>query len=222
MQMQCPNCGSIFPEGTKFCSKCGSNLVGTQPAMNNNLNQNSWQQNQPYQQPYAPYGGTPNNGGGNNVLLYVIIGILVAVILGGTAYFFISRSNSEKEELELLKKNQEELASKNQELAEQNAKLAESKKDTKIIINKGAEHASEHRAVSAGGRGAKVVINGTGVRLRFAPSLDAGYLTWANGATRAPRKGAKLEYRGEDSDWYEVRYLGHTFYVSKEYSYLEY
>ena len=93
---------------------------------------------------------------------------------------------------------------------------------TKIIVQKGAEHASEHRAVSVGSKGAKVVINGTGVRLRFAPSLDAGYLTWENGATRAPKKGAKLEYRGEDGDWYEVRYLGHTFYVSKEYSYLEF
>ena len=45
--------------------------------------------------------------------------------------------------------------------------------------------------MSVGSKGAKVVINGTGVRLRFAPSLDAGYLTWENGATRAPKNGAK-------------------------------
>jgi len=216
MQIKCPNCGNIIPAGTKFCPKCGNSLIDAQPVNN----QNSWQQDQSYQHPYALNDGNK----GSNAWLYALIGVLVAVIIGGAAYFFINKNSNDKAALELLKKNQEELASKNKELAEQNAKLAEGKQDTKIIIREGAAHAAEHRAVSAGGSssGAKVVINGTGVRLRFAPSLDAGYLTWANGATRAPKKGAKLEYRGEDSDWYEVRYLGQIFYVSKEYSYLEY
>lgn len=210
MQIQCPNCGNSFPEGTRFCSKCGCSLADIQVKPN---------QNHPYQQPYVPYGGDNN---GNNVLLYVIISILVAVILGGAAYFFITKADKDEEKFELLQKNQEELASKNQELAEQNAKLLESKKSTKVIISKGAEHAYEHRAVSGGNKGAKVVITGNGVRLRFAPSLDSGHLTWENGATRAPSRGAKLQYLGEDSDWYKIRYLGQTFYVSKEYSYLEY
>jgi hypothetical protein len=96
------------------------------------------------------------------------------------------------------------------------------KRSAKVIVKKEAEHAAEHRAVSAGGSKAKVVINGEGVRLRFAPSLNAGYLTWENGKTRAPKKGARLEYTGEDGDWYQVKYLNHTFYVSKEFSYLEY
>lgn len=218
MQMQCPNCGNILPVGTKYCPQCGTNLVDLQA----DGSQKPWQPHQPCNQPYAPYGGDGNRN--NNTWLYALVGVLVVVVLGGAAYFFINKSNSDKETLELLKKNQEELASKNKELVEQNTKLSENKQDTKIIIREGAVHAAEHRAVSAGGSagGAKVVINGTGVRLRFAPDLNAGYLTWANGATRAPKKGARLEYIGEDSDWYEVRYLGQTFYVSKEYSYLEY
>lgn len=212
MQTQCPNCGNIVPNGSKACPYCGNYLGNVQQGP-----QQNWQPSQQYQQPYVPQGG-----GNNNILLYVIIGILAAVLLIGGAYFFISKSNRDKAELELLKKNQEELASKNQKLAEQNEKLAQAKSQTKVIVHERAEHAAEHRAVSAGGNGAKVVINGAGVRLRFAPSLDAGYLTWANGATRSPKKGAKLVYRGENSDWYEVSYLGQIFYVSKEFSYLEY
>ena len=77
--------------------------------------------------------------------------------------------------------------------------------------------------MSAGGGSPKVVVNGTGVRLRFAPSLSAGYLTWANGTTRSVPKYTKLQYGGwENGDWYKVIYQGVELYISKEYSYLEY
>lgn len=36
------------------------------------------------------------------------------------------------------------------------------------------------------------------------------------------RKALALTYLGENDDWYQVYYLGEVFYVSKEYSYLEY
>lgn len=218
--IKCKGCGRMVSDQAEICPQCGINLKKEMPEQ-----QSSWEAAPQYNQSYS------SRGGNNNTLLYIIIAVLVVIIVAGVAYFFVTANNNNKAEIEELKKNQIELASANEKLSSQNkeledktARLEQKESQAKIIVNKGAEHASEHRAVSAGSgnKGAKVVINGTGVRLRFSPSLDAGYLTWANGATRAPRKGAKLEYRGEDGDWYEVRYLGHTFYVSKEYSYLEY
>ncbi len=64
----------------------------------------------------------------------------------------------------------------------------------------------------------KVQITGTGVRLRFGPGLDYGYLVWENGATRSPEKGEKLTYLGEEGDWYKVSYAGSEFYVFKSYA----
>ena len=64
----------------------------------------------------------------------------------------------------------------------------------------------------------KVQITGTGVRLRFGPGLDYGYLVWENGATRSPKKGEKLTYLGEYGDWYKVVYAGSEFYVFKSYA----
>ena len=216
--IKCKGCGRMVSDQAEVCPQCGIRLKSETPEP-----QPSWGAAPQYHQSY------PSQGGNKNTLLYIIIAALVVIIVAGVAYFFITANNNNKAEIEELKKSQKELASANEKLSSQNqelekktARLEQQEQHTKIIVQKGAEHASEHRAVSVGSKGAKVVINGTGVRLRFAPSLDAGYLTWENGATRAPKKGAILEFRGEDGDWYEVRYLGHTFYVSKEYSYLEF
>lgn len=228
-QNHCTHCGSQLPEGSTFCPNCGQSVIQQpQQPQYQQPQQPQYQQPQPqYQQPYQPA-----NGGGNKGLLYGIIGLLALLLIGGGAYFFIS-SNNEKEaaaqaaaqaqqkeqmeQMEQLKEKQEKLEEENKKLTEENAKKAE-----KVIVQQGAVHGAEHRAVSAGGSKAKVVINGDGVRLRFAPNLNSGYLTWSNGQTRAPKKGARLDYTGQDGDWYQVQYLGHTFYVSKEYSYLEY
>lgn len=64
----------------------------------------------------------------------------------------------------------------------------------------------------------KVQITGTGVRLRFGPGLNYGYLVWENGATRSPKKGEKLTYLGDYGDWYKVLYAGSEFYVFKQYA----
>ncbi len=228
MAQFCSQCGSLLPENANVCPQCGKPV--NNPTIQAQPQPQQPQQAQPipqYQQ--SPYYRQPaeNNGGGNKGLLYGIIALLVALLIGGAAWYFISESNEkdalQAQQMEQMKQEQKKLADENKELTEQNEKLAEENaKPAKVIVKKEAEHAAEHRAVSAGGSKAKVVINGEGVRLRFAPSLNAGYLTWENGKTRAPKKGARLEYTGEDGDWYQVKYLNHTFYVSKEFSYLEY
>lgn len=67
-----------------------------------------------------------------------------------------------------------------------------------------------------------VVINGVGVRFRFGPSLDDGYLMLSNGKTQSVPKGTKLPYLGETGNWYKVSYNNSEYYVSKDFSYLSY
>ena len=66
----------------------------------------------------------------------------------------------------------------------------------------------------------QVVVNGDGVRLRFGPSLKAGYLKDEKGATKSVKKGTRLECVGENGDWYEVVYMNKHYYMSKQYTYL--
>lgn len=66
----------------------------------------------------------------------------------------------------------------------------------------------------------QVVVNGEGVRLRFGPSLKAGYLKDEKGATKSVKKGTKLECVGENGDWYEVVYMNKRYYMSKQFTYL--
>jgi predicted RNA-binding Zn-ribbon protein involved in translation (DUF1610 family) len=66
-----------------------------------------------------------------------------------------------------------------------------------------------------------VVINGTNLRMRYAPSLDAEIFKWADGTNRHPEKGEKYPYLGEVGDFYKINYKGYTLYVSKQYTYVE-
>ena len=66
-----------------------------------------------------------------------------------------------------------------------------------------------------------VVVNGTNVRLRLEPSLQAGWLHDAKGNPIYAPKGAKLEYKGEKGDFYYVFYKNNYVYISKQFSYIE-
>ncbi|MBQ4023356.1 MAG: hypothetical protein II612_05060 [Prevotella sp.] len=65
-----------------------------------------------------------------------------------------------------------------------------------------------------------VVVNGTNVRLRFEPSLDASWLCYDNGSPRYAKKGTKLAYLGEADGFYYVEFQGNKVYISKDYSYV--
>lgn len=67
----------------------------------------------------------------------------------------------------------------------------------------------------------EVVLNGTNVRLRLEPNLQCGWLKDSKGAPTYLKKGTKLPYKDETSDFYEVSYKGQTLYVSKQFSYIE-
>lgn len=208
----CPSCGQQVSDQAVRCPNCGAALNGNpyQNQVNNNYGQ----------QPYYP----PKKS--SNTLLYVIIGLLFGLLVGGLAFYFINQNAKNQKAISQMKHQQRMLEQKNKnlesEVGEAKKEAAEAKQQ-KVVVKQGAVHGAEHRAVSAGGRAPKVVVNGNGVRLRFAPSLNAGYLTWANGTTRSVPKYTRLQYGGwENGDWYKVIYQGIEFYISKEYSYLEY
>ena len=213
---QCPQCGAILPPNTSVCPNCGAPQTAGQP----------------YQQPVPQYGGPnpyqqpyqqPKGGGSGTKILIGVLGALLLLLIGGAVFYFVTQNQ----------KNEKEVAELKAELAESKVEAAvekavEEKTPKEIVVKEGAVNAGAHHSVSAGTRNAttqgaggpvKVVINGTGVRLRFAPSLNAGWLTWPNGQTRSVSKGTRLTYLGEDGDWYTVSYMGETFYVSKEYAY---
>ena len=223
----CINCGAPIPEGSSFCPKCGKSVSQSTseiPVENDRFTQKpNWHQ--------------PPQQKSNNTLVYALVGIIALLLAGGVIFFLMLKSDQEhdQEMAELNRKN--ELLEKQNELLEEDAKASakqaeenamsakkeESKaKSQKIIIKEGAVHAAEHLAASSG-HTPKVVIDGKGVRLRFGPSLSAGYLTDSKGRNKSVPKGKKLKWTGwEDGDWYEVEYLGNYFYVSKQFSYLEY
>lgn len=168
------------------------------------------------QQPY--YQPPRNNGGGNKTLLTIIIVLLTALLVGGAVWLFMD-SNKKKEvkEEQIAKEAKEE---KVKELQEENERLKEenAKKPEKVVVERKVQVATP----SSSSGTPKVVVNGVGVRLRFGPGTNYGYLTWANGQNRAPSKGTRLDYIDETDEWYHVRYQGQTYYISKEFSYLSY
>ncbi len=228
----CSKCGNQILDNAKFCPKCGAPVA----APVNNEETRMYQQQpaqQPYQQPVQP-----SNGKSNQTLLYAIIGALAILLIGGCVYYFLNKNNEEmkamSQQVEQLEQQKQEMAEKAKaaeeeaEVAKEEQKKAEEEAEKaksapqKIVQNEGAVHGAQHMAASTGSK-VYVVINGTGVRLRFAPSLSAGYLTDTNGRNRSVPKGTKLNFNGyDDGDWYGVNYLGNTFYVSKQFSYLEY
>lgn len=66
-----------------------------------------------------------------------------------------------------------------------------------------------------------VVVNGTNVRLRYGPSLNANIYRNERGVPIFPDKGDMLIYAGQSGDWYKVYYDGRIFYISKKHCYLK-
>lgn len=63
--------------------------------------------------------------------------------------------------------------------------------------------------------GTRVIINGTGVRLRLGPGKQYDYYS------NALKKGSSWPYVGTYGDWYAINVNGGIYYVSARYSYLQ-
>lgn len=74
---------------------------------------------------------------------------------------------------------------------------------------------------SSRGKYSSVVLNGTNVNFRTAPSMSAPILTNSYGSHIHVPKYTRLPYLGSTGNWYKANYNGTTVYISKQFSYLE-
>ncbi len=66
-----------------------------------------------------------------------------------------------------------------------------------------------------------VVIDGSELRLRLAPSTNAGTFKWKDGTNRHPKVGERFRYLDESDDFYQIDFHGNYLWVSKKYTHLE-
>ena len=66
-----------------------------------------------------------------------------------------------------------------------------------------------------------VVIDGSQLRLRVAPSTSSDTFKWPDGTNRHPNVGDKFRYLGELGDFYKIDFNGNELWVSKQFTHLE-
>lgn len=66
-----------------------------------------------------------------------------------------------------------------------------------------------------------VVIDGSDLRLRLAPSTDAETYKWGDGSNRHPEVGERFLYLGETDEFYCINFHGDQVWVSKQFTHLE-
>lgn len=63
-----------------------------------------------------------------------------------------------------------------------------------------------------------IIVTGTNVRVRKGPGLDYEAITDNNGKNIHPDKGQRLEYLGEEEEFYRVRFKGYDCWISKQFA----
>jgi hypothetical protein len=84
-----------------------------------------------------------------------------------------------------------------------------------------ASSSSEFHQQSNSGVSQFVVIDGSQLRLRLAPSTSSDTFKWPDGTNRHPNVGDKYRYLGESGDFYKIDFNGNELWVSKQYTHLE-
>ena len=84
-----------------------------------------------------------------------------------------------------------------------------------------ASSSSEFHQQSNSGVSQIVVIDGSQLRLRLAPSTSSDTFKWPDGTNRHPNVGDKFRYLGESGDFYKIDFNGNELWVSKQYTHLE-
>ena len=134
----------------------------------------------------------------SNKGLYVIIVILLLLLLCFVGYFLLNQpKGGQTTEPETADSTLVEAPADNETAAQQSAKT--------------------DKPATAKPAGREIIVNGEGVRMRFGPSLKAGYLKTPQGGTLSVNKGTHLPCVGEEGDWYKVVYQGKQYYMSKQF-----
>ncbi len=193
--IKCQHCGKQIPYDANLCPYCGRSIKQFQQkeVLDDEQESDSIQESSESltEKPLAPQ---PDS---DKKWLFYIIALLAMLLIVGAVYHYSTRSGSDEDA-------EDEL------IADTTAvKVQEDSVDVKTKPVK-----YNPKKVQ------RVVVNGEGVRLRFGPSLKAGYLKDEKGATKSVKKGTQLECIGEEGDWYHVVYQNKKYYMSKQFSYL--
>lgn len=195
IMIKCQHCGKQIPYDANLCPYCGRSIKQFQQkeVLDDEQDSDSIQESSESltEKPLAPQ---PDS---DKKWLFYIIALLAMLLIVGAVYHYSTRSGSDEDA-------EDEL------IADTTAvKVQEDSVDVKTKPVK-----YNPKKVQ------RVVVNGEGVRLRFGPSLKAGYLKDEKGATKSVKKGTQLECIGEEGDWYHVVYQNKKYYMSKQFSYL--
>lgn len=193
--IKCQHCGKQIPYDANLCPYCGRSIKQFQQkeVLNDEQESDSIQESSESltEKPLAPQ---PDS---DKKWLFYIIALLAMLLIVGAVYHYSTRSGSDEDA-------EDELIADTTAVKVQEDSVDVKTKPVKFNPKKVQ----------------RVVVNGEGVRLRFGPSLKAGYLKDEKGATKSVKKGTQLECIGEEGDWYHVVYQNKKYYMSKQFSYL--
>ena len=191
--IQCQHCGRQIPYDANLCPYCGRSIkkFHQKPAIGD-MEQPTEDQHE--DKPDAILPGAPRQKN-DRKFLFFIIAVLALLLIAGAIYHYSSAGYDDED-------------------------LADEPADTAVAKDIPDAETAKAPATYNPKKPQQVVVNGEGVRLRFGPSLKAGYLKDEKGATKSVKKGTKLECVGENGDWYEVVYMNKRYYMSKQFTYL--
>ncbi len=194
--IDCKYCGRHIPYDANVCPYCGRSIKEQKDVASSdgNLDEQDASTSTQYVEPM------PNKKENTNKLLYVIIVILLLLLMCFVGYFLLHQPSG----------------SATDEVIPTDTTMVEDPKEENIQqpvkpVKTGTPSTSSARK--------EIVVNGEGVRMRFGPSLKAGYLKTPQGGTLSVNKGTRLPCVGEEGDWYKVLYNGKQYYMSKQFCY---
>ena len=193
--IKCPHCGRKIPYDANLCPYCGRSIKQFQQK---DLFDDEIPEEMPDIQESDDVVNRPSPLKNDKKFLFFIIAVLLLLLISGLIYHFSS--------------------TRDVQTANPSTEVTDSTDTVDVVAS--TENQASAKLVYQPGRGQKVVVNGDGVRLRFGPSLQAGFLKNEDGGTKSVKKGTRLPCVGEKGDWYEVEYMGKRYYMSKKFTYL--
>ncbi len=191
--IQCQHCGRQIPYDANLCPYCGRSIKQFHQKQANADNEQPVEdQHDDKSEVVLPRPPREHN---DRRFLFFIIALLALLLIAGAIYHYSSARADEDE-------------------------LDDAPADTAVAKDIPETEETKGAVAFDAEKKQQVVVNGEGVRLRFGPSLKAGYLKDEKGATKSVKKGTKLDCVGESGDWYQVVYMNKRYYMSKQYTYL--
>lgn len=215
--MKCVYCNSELVSGAQFCPECGKEQPSLkpcvscgQPILANAVyceHCGAYQRGvpSPMRQTSSPKN---NNGKSWLIVLVTILGFLLAAGICWAVWEFVLNDKD-------MSDNDKSPAITTSSV---NVKTdAELKQEILDSLNRKQGIAASN--VSHRGLPSRVVVTGTGVRLRYTPEINKTNI-YVNryGSPVYPRKGQSIPVVGEASDFYLVSYKGQSLYISKLYA----